>query len=131
MNKGNKSCANCRLAGFECGFCRELRQREGMSGIVRPDKVETSGGHCEYYHCPVPAPANENQEAPYIANCEDLIQALGMSFDEGCEFKSLWRRARARQGYVKGETTAVRDAYKAVHYANRVLAYELRKAGNA
>lgn len=91
-------------------------------------KPEDSGSHCEYYHCPVDRPQNPNQKVPYIANCEDIIQALGLTFDEGCEFKSLWRRGRARQGFLKAETTAVRDAAKAVHYAKRVLAFEEAKA---
>lgn len=94
---------------------------------VKAVKVEDSASHCEYYHCPVTRPQNPNQELPYIANCEDIIQALGLTFDEGCEFKSLWRRGRGRQGYVKAESTAVRDAQKAVHYATRVLAYERSK----
>lgn len=99
----------------------------GIVGGGEP-KVESQGTQCEYYECPVDYPQNPRQgEVAYIANCEDLIQALGMTFDEGCEFKSLWRRARARQGFVKAESTAVRDAAKAVHYAQRILAYELRK----
>lgn len=88
---------------------------------------ENSGYHNQYYHCPVHRPQNPNQVEPYIANCEDIIQALDLTFDEGCEFKSLWRRARARQGFRKAESTAVRDAHKAVHYAQRVLTYELAK----
>lgn len=91
-------------------------------------KVENSGRHCEYYHCEVTHPQNPNQNVPYIANCEDIIQALGLTFDEGCEFKSIWRRGRGRQGFKKAETTAVRDATKAVHYAQRVLAFEQRMA---
>lgn len=93
-------------------------------------KIENSGKHCEYYHCPVTRPQNPNQTEPYIANCEDIIQALGLTFDEGCEFKSLWRRGRARQGYLKAESTPVRDAVKAVHYAQRVLSYEQSKVSD-
>ena len=91
-------------------------------------KVEDSGSHCEYYHCEVTHPQNPNQSVGYIANCEDIIQALGLTFDEGCEFKSIWRRGRGRQGFVKAESTALRDAAKAVHYAKRVLSYEERLA---
>jgi hypothetical protein len=89
--------------------------------------TEDSGSHCEYYHCPVTHPQNPNQAEPYIANCEDIIQALGLTFDEGCEFKSIWRRGRGRQGFKKAESTALRDAIKAVHYAGRVLALEERR----
>jgi len=92
-------------------------------------KLESQATQCEYYECPVDHPQNPRQgEVAYIANCEDIIQALGLTFDEGCEFKSLWRRARARQGFVKAESTALRDAQKAFHYAGRILALEQRKA---
>jgi len=95
-----------------------------------PHSVENSGSHCGYYHCPVTRPQNPNQTEPYIANCEDIIQALGLTFDEGCEFKSIWRRGRGRQGFLKAESTPVRDARKAVHYAQRVLSYEQSKVPN-
>lgn len=94
-------------------------------------KTENSASHCEYYHAPVTHPSNPGQSQPYVANCEDIIQALGLTFDEGCEFKSIWRRARGRQGFLKAESTALRDAQKAVHYAGRVLALEMRKSPEA
>jgi hypothetical protein len=88
-----------------------------------------SGSHCEYYHAQIDNPENPNQAGtPYEANCEDIIKALGLTFDEGCEFKSIWRRGRARQGFVKEESNALRDAAKAVHYAGRVLRTEEQKA---
>lgn len=89
---------------------------------------ESSAYQCEYYECPVDHPMNPRQGGvPYIANCEDIILALGMSFDEGCQFKAQWRRARGLQGFQKAESTPLRDAQKAVHYAKRVLAAEERK----
>lgn len=92
-------------------------------------KLEAQATQCEYYEAPVEHPQNPRQGGvPYIPNCEDIIQALGLTFDEGCEFKSLWRRGRARQGFVKAESTPLRDAQKAYHYAGRVLALEQRKA---
>lgn len=91
--------------------------------------VESQATQCRYYECEVDHPQNPKQGGvPYVANCEDIIQALGLTFDEGCEFKSLWRRGRGRQGFVKAESTALRDAQKAHHYSGRVLAFELRKA---
>lgn len=90
--------------------------------------VEDGGGHCEYYRVLVTHPENPKQAGvPYEANCEDIIQALGLTFDEGCEFKSLFRRGNARLGKKKANCTAVRDAAKALHYAGRVYRLELRK----
>ena len=92
-------------------------------------KTENSGGFCDYYQIPVANPQHPAQTEPYVANTEDLIQALQMTFDEGCELKSLVRRANARLGFVKAESSAVRDAAKALHYAQRIYDHERRKAG--
>lgn len=89
-------------------------------------QTENSGGLCDYYLCPVDNPQRGGQAA-YVAECEDIIQALGLTFDEGCEFKSIWRRARARQGFAKAESNALRDAQKACHYAGRILRFEEAK----
>lgn len=39
-----------------------------------------------YYRVTVKEPINPNL-APYIAECNDIIQALGMSYTEGNAFK--------------------------------------------
>lgn len=82
--------------------------------------TKLSGGLNNWYVVPVAKPQRKEQE-PYQAECEDIIQALGMTFDEGCAFKALWRNAAARLGNGKPGNTAVYDAEKLVHYANRVL----------
>lgn len=92
-------------------------------------KTENSGSYCDYYQIPVENPQHPAQTEAYVANTEDLIQALQMTFDEGCELKSLVRRANARLGFIKAETTAVRDAAKGLHYAQRIYDHERRKAG--
>ena len=85
--------------------------------------TKLSGGLNNWYVVPVKHPQRKEQE-PYQAECEDIIQALGMTFDEGCAFKALWRNAAARMGNGKPGNTAVYDAEKLVHYANRILAKE-------
>lgn len=88
---------------------------------------EDSGSHCEYYHAQVDYPENPRQEGvPYEANCEDIIRALGLTFDEGCEFKSIWRRGTGRLGKGKAGNCQARDAVKAYHYAGRTMRLELR-----
>jgi hypothetical protein len=62
-----------------------------------------------------------------MAECEDIIQALGMTFDEGCIFKALWRTAAARQGNGKPGQKGVYDAEKMVHYAGRILSKTKRE----
>lgn len=84
--------------------------------------LKKTGGATSYYLVEV---ANPNQGIqPYQAECGDIIEALGMDFNEGCEFKALWRGAAARNlGKVKeGNEDAKYDIEKRVFYAQRSLA---------
>ena len=85
--------------------------------------TKLSGGLNNYYVVSIKNPQRIEQE-PYQAECEDIIQALGMTFDEGCAFKALWRNAAARMGNGKPGNKALYDCEKLVHYANRILAKE-------
>ena len=58
----------------------------------------------------------------YVAECQDIIDALQMTFNEGNTFKSLWRLAAARIGKVKGAGgQELYDAQKVEFYGKRVL----------
>lgn len=81
---------------------------------------ELSGGFNNYYLVMVEDPQREEQE-PYQAECEDIIRALNMTFDEGCEFKAIWRTAAARQGNGKPDHKAKYDAQKRAHYSSASL----------
>ena len=85
--------------------------------------AKLSGGLNNWYVVPIKHPQRKEQE-PYQAECEDIIQALGMTFDEGCAFKALWRNAAARMGNGKPGNKALYECEKLVHYANRILAKE-------
>lgn len=82
--------------------------------------TENSGGRVNYYLVEVKHPQREDQP-PYRAECEDIIEALDLNFDEANMFKEIWRGARARQGAEKEGNTALRGAQKLVHYAGRIL----------
>jgi len=82
--------------------------------------TKLSGGLNNYYVVSIKNPQRKEQE-PYQAECEDIIQALGMTFDEGCAFKALWRNAAARMGNGKPGNKALYECEKLVHYANRIL----------
>lgn len=86
-------------------------------------QTENSGGRVNYYLTKVEHPQREEQP-PYQAECEDIIHALGMTFDEANIFKEIWRQAAARQGRAKEGNTALRGAHKLVHYSNRILRME-------
>ena len=79
-----------------------------------------TGSLVNYYLVTVSHPQREEQ-IPYQAECEDIIQALEMTFDEGCMFKALWRSANARRGNGKPDHKMLYDAEKILHYAKRNL----------
>lgn len=68
-----------------------------------------TGGEVNYYLAQIDNP-NCPEQGPYQAECEDIIQALGMTFYGGCEFKAIWRTAAARCGNGKPGQKAVYDA---------------------
>lgn len=82
---------------------------------------DEGGGFTNYYLVKVEHPQRKEQ-APYQAECEDIIEALGLTFDEGNIFKEIWRSANARKGNGKPGNTVIRGAEKILHYANRIHA---------
>lgn len=88
-----------------------------------PPTAEYTGASVSYYKVEIPKPTSGG--APYVAECNDIIEALGLNYAEGNVLKALWRRAAARQGKVKkGYTDGLYDAEKVVFFANRVLVQE-------
>lgn len=104
---------------------------EDIRGDVHPPAptAELSGGRVNYYLIRVDHPQRETQ-APYTAECEDLIDAAGMTPDEANIFKEIWRSANARKGKAKLGHNAVYGAEKMVHYAQRLLAKRKREANS-
>lgn len=88
---------------------------------------QLTGGKVNYYLVKVEHPQRIEQAA-YQAECEDIIRALNMTFDEGCEFKAIWRTAAARLGNGKPGQAAQYDAEKRVHYATACLLQYQRTA---
>lgn len=85
-----------------------------------PVEGEDTGTDANYYLCEVTNP--NRAVAPYVAECSDIIEAAGMTFNEGEAFKAIWRMAMERtHGKKKAGNTATRDAVKIVHFAKRIL----------
>jgi len=79
-----------------------------------------TGGSSDYYVVDV---TNPHRGGPiYKAECQDIIEALKLDFQEGNIFKALWRRASSRLGNGKPGTTSRYDAEKIHFYAERILA---------
>lgn len=82
---------------------------------------EYTGSSVSYYSVQVDKPTTQGR-APYTAECNDLIEALGMNYAEGNAFKALWRMCAARQGKAKkGYTDGLYDAEKVVFFGARLV----------
>jgi len=83
--------------------------------------AKSISGNFDYYRVYVESPTSGN--ASYTAECNDVIESLGMTFAEGNAFKAIWRSCAARSlGKKKaGYDDGVYDAEKTVFFANRML----------
>ncbi|NBU29982.1 MAG: hypothetical protein EBS41_00470 [Actinobacteria bacterium] len=88
--------------------------------------TKLTGGSSDYYKVQVEDPTSGGQ--PYMAECNDIIEALSMEFDVANAFKATWRIAAGRQGHGKPGTTEVYDAEKVIFFGQRMLARAKRKA---
>lgn len=118
------------LAGSEPGKNHWFQENElALVGQVGNDSApvaaaepEYTGGSVSYYQVTIANPTT--QPAPYTAECNDIIEALGMSYAEGNAFKAIWRACAARTlGKAKrGYTDALYDAEKVVFFGERMVA---------
>ena len=79
---------------------------------------ESSGGDNDYWLVDIQKP---KRLSPCKVECEDVIQALNMTFGEGEAFKAIWRNCAARKGNGKPGDTAKRNAEKVIHYGHYML----------
>ena len=82
---------------------------------------EYTGGSVSYYKVHVSNPTTI--AAAYDAECNDIIEALGMNYAEGNAFKAIWRSCAARSlGLSKqGYTDGLYDAEKALFFSGRMV----------
>lgn len=88
-----------------------------------PDQSgEHTGGSVDYYKVQVLSPTSDGE--PYMAECNDIIEALGMTFAEGNAFKAIWRRAAARTlgKRKRGYDSGLYDAEKVEFFGRRMVA---------
>lgn len=92
-------------------------------GATKDDR-EYTGGKVNYYEVQIKRPTREGRD-PYTAECNDIIEALDMSFAEGEAFKAIWRGAAARKNLAKrGYTDGLYDAEKVAFYGGRMVVQE-------
>jgi len=96
-----------------CMWCEQAK-----SQTVAPKRL--TGGSSDYYKVEVAKPTSGG--IPYMAECNDIIEALGMEYDVANAFKAAWRVAALRQGRGKpGQDSAVYDGEKIVFFGNRII----------
>ncbi|BCP56221.1 hypothetical protein K32_48380 [Kaistia sp. 32K] len=85
---------------------------------------EHTGGSVDYYQVDITSTTTPGRQ-PYTAECNDIIEALGMNFAEGNAFKAIWRRAASRSlGKHKTGNDALYDAEKVEFFGHRLVAQE-------
>lgn len=62
---------------------------------------------------------------PYAAECGDIIEALGMDFNEGSAFRAIWDKCASR---TYAPDTQAMLAEKALYFVERMLVMEQRKS---
>lgn len=91
------------------------------------DTREYTGKSVNYYKVDITNPTSLID--PYVAECNDIIEALNMTYAEGNQFKAIWRSCAARTLGLskKGYTDLKYDAEKAVFFAERTLSDRIHK----
>jgi len=95
---------------------------QGNTGVLLEAK-QSSGGDNDYWLVDITHP---KRLKAYTAECEDIIEALGMTFQEGEAFKAIWRKCADRFGNGKPGDTPLRNAQKVAHFGQRMVAIETR-----
>ena len=123
-NPGSKTGEYSNM-GEVLGDWRDTLERRPDADTTPEPEEEYTGKSVSYYTVTVSKPTNPDRE-PYDAECNDIIEALGMSYAEGNAFKAIWRRCAARTlGKAKrGYTDGLYDAEKAHFFAGRMVEQE-------
>lgn len=94
-----------------------------IAAVLEETKTpEYTGGSVDYYKVEVKNPTTSDE--PYMAECNDIIEALGMNYAEGNAFKALWRRAAHRTlGKKKAgaKDDGLYDAEKVAFFGQRLV----------
>ena len=126
-----RGCDNCDLRHGCRAPTADVAESKQKQGASQPEPAEYTGGSVSYYKAPVAAPLSGG--APYVAECNDIIEALGMTYAEGNAFKAIWRLCAARTLGVKkrGYTDGLYDAEKVEFFGARMVAQERGRQGGS
>lgn len=110
------------------GCCFFYEEHLSLIKSENKKEPEYTGGSSNYYKVFIKNPTT--LEKSYEAECNDIIEALQMTFAEGNAFKAIWRKAKARQGVQKkGYDNGLYDSEKVVFFGERMVV-EAKEKGN-
>ena len=92
--------------------------------LAHQKQESVTGLNVNYYLIDVP---NPKRLEPYVAEVEDIIEALNMTFHEGNALKALVRTAKLRMNLGKPGSSPLYEAQKVKHAGDRILAMAERK----
>lgn len=118
-------CVDCQKDHTEC-TCHLKHWAVPRAGKCSPTYT---GGSADYYQVSITKTTTPGRPE-YVAECNDIIEALGMNFAEGNAFKAIWRRAAQRTlGLRKAgaKDDGLYDAEKVEFFGARLVAQS--KAG--
>lgn len=130
--KSMPNCDTCPMKGQTTGqgLYADLKElRDAHEDAEKASVAIYTGGSSSYYTVEVKNATTPGAPA-YTAECNDIIEALGMNFAEGNAFKALWRRAAQRTlGLRKAgaKDDGLYDAEKVEFFGARLVAQS--KAG--
>lgn len=104
-------------------FSSWLARRPNVVTQGAPVIPEYSGASVDYYKLPITVTTSGGPA--YVAECNDIIEALGMNYAEGNAFKAIWRRAAQRTlGKAKkgAKADGLYDAQKVEFFGKRLVA---------
>ena len=87
--------------------------------LGKPSVSTLTGGSSDYYKVEVSNPTRDRDA--YVAECNDIIEALGMNFAEGNVLKAVWRHAANRMGRGKPGNSLLYDAEKIEFFGKRLV----------
>lgn len=126
MSKTATAATHCPVCTNAWMFCSCLQG--GPKGdpkvLATLPAPEFSGGSVDYYKVRIQNPTTKHT-LPYTAECNDIIEALGMSYAEGNAFKAIWRSCAARTlGKLKKgqDGEGLYDAQKVEFFGGRMVA---------
>jgi hypothetical protein len=103
---------------IKCDFPAKQRREEGISCDFRKITDRVSGGSQDYYKVMVNDPTSGGPE--YEAECNDIIEALGLNYAEATVIKAIWRMSAHRRG-LQSKADPLYDAEKVAFFARRIL----------